>query len=347
MKAVVLQSPGIDNVALVDLPDPEPGPGEVRVRVKAVSLNYRDLLTLDAGYGSRQKTDNLILLSDGAGTIDALGDALGDALDDGVAGFQVGDRVVASFFRDWVAGPATRARLDSALGGAIDGMFAELRVLPSHSLVKVPDALSDVEAAALPCAAVTAWSALVSQGGVAPGDVVLTQGTGGVSVFALQFAKMAGATVIATSSSDEKLARARDLGADHGINYKEIPDWARQARALNNGNGVDHVVEVGGAGTLEQSIKATRVGGTVSLIGVLSGAKNDLRLPLVVTQNMRLQGVTVGSRDQLTAVVGAMAAGGVRPVIDQVFGMTDFRRAFDHMQSGRHFGKICLDVGSS
>jgi len=343
MKAVVLQSPGIDNVALVDLPDPEPGPGEVRVRVKAVSLNYRDLLTLDAGYGSRQKTDNLILLSDGAGTVDALG----DALDDGVAGFQVGDRVVASFFRDWTAGPATRARLDSALGGAVDGMFAELRVLPSHSLVKVPDALTDVEASTLPCAAVTAWSALVSQGRVAPGDVVLTQGTGGVSLFALQFAKMAGATVIATSSSDEKLARARELGADHGINYKEISDWARQARALNNGNGVDHVVEVGGAGTLEQSIKATRVGGTVSLIGVLSGATNDLRLPLVVTQNMRLQGVTVGSRDQLAAVVGAMAAGGVRPVIDQVFEMADFRRAFDHMQSGRHFGKICLGVGSS
>jgi len=339
MKAVVLKSPGIDNVVIVDLPEPAPGPGEVRVRVTAVSLNYRDLLTLDAGYGSRQKTDNLILLSDGAGAVDAVGD--------GVTGFQVGDRVVASFFRDWIAGPATRARLDSALGGAIDGMFAELRVLPAHSLVKLPEALSDAEAATLPCAAVTAWSALVSQGGVAPGDVVLTQGTGGVSLFALRFAKMAGATVIATSSSDEKLARAQELGADHGINYKEIPDWARRARALNHGNGVDHVVEVGGAGTLEQSIKATRVGGTVSLIGVLSGAKNDLRLPLVVTQNMRLQGVTVGSRDQLAAVVGAMAAGGVRPVVDQVFDMTDFRAAFEHMRSGRHFGKICLAVGAA
>ena len=288
MKAVILTALGMDNLKLLERPDPQPGPAEVLVRIKAAALNYRDLVVVDGGYGSQQRTADLIPLSDGAGEIAAVGD--------GVTGFKPGDRVVANFFQNWLAGGPTVEKLASSLGGRIDGVLCEYRVFPEAGVLHTPTQLSDIEAAALPCAGLTAWSAVISQGEVGPGDRVVVQGTGGVSIFALQFAKMAGAEVIATSSSDEKLEKVRALGADHVINYRTTPEWGKAVREMTDGAGVDHVVEVGGADTLRQSIRAVRVGGRISLIGVLSGAKHELMLPWIVTQNVRLQGVTVGSR---------------------------------------------------
>ncbi len=336
MKAAVLKAAGLDNLEIVDLPEPTPGPGEVLVRINAASLNYRDLLTFQGGYGSRQKQADLIPLSDGAGEVISVGD--------GVSAFKPGDRVVPSFFPNWRDGPPTAEKLAGALGGQADGVLCEQRVLPADALVPTPANLTDVQAAALPCAAVTAWSAVITQGGVGPGDVVLTQGTGGVSLFALQFAKLAGASVIATSSSDEKLEKARALGADHLINYKSVPEWARAAREITGGRGVDHVVEVGGAGTLEQSIKAVRVGGAISLIGVLSGPNHTFRLPLVVTQNIRMQGVTVGSTAQLSAMLRAVGVHGVEPAVDKVYPLAEVRDAIEYMSAGRHFGKVCISL---
>ena len=336
MKAAVLKAAGIDNLAIVDLAVPEPGPGQVLVRMTAASLNYRDLLTVEGGYGSRQKTADLVILSDGAGEVAGVGAA--------VRRFRPGDRVVANFFQDWIDGRPSEAAFASALGGSIDGVLAEYRLFPEHGLVATPEHLSDVEAAALPCAGLTAWSALVGQGRVAPGELVLTLGTGGVSLFALMFAKLAGAEVVVTSSSAEKLERALDLGADHAINYREVADWGRRARAIAGGLGVDHVVELGGAGTLDQSLRAVRVGGTISLIGVLAGASHAIRLPLIVTQNIRLQGITVGSRAQFEAMLRAMALGRLRPPIDRVFPMTEIRDALAHLAAGRHFGKVCIEV---
>lgn len=337
MRAAVLASAGLDNLSVVEVPDPEPGPGEVLVRVRAATLNYRDLLTVEGGYGSRQRTENLIPVSDGAGEVIAVGD--------GVARFAAGDRVVANFFQEWIAGEPDETRLHSGLGGQIDGMAAELRVLPEYGLCHTPDHLSDAEAAALPCAALTAWSAVVDQGEVQPGDLVLTQGSGGVSVFALQFAKLAGAEVIATSSSDGKLSRLKDLGADHLINYAETPEWARPAREISGGRGLDMVVEVGGAGTLEQSIKAVRLGGAVMLIGVLSGANHEFRLPLVVTRKIRLEGVTCGSREQFEAMLRAIDKSGLKPALDdRRFGLDELPEAMAHMREGRHFGKIVVEI---
>lgn len=337
MRAAVMSSPGLANVAVVERPDPVPGPGEVLVRVRAVTLNYRDLLTVEGGYGRRQRQADLIPVSDGAGEVVAVGE--------GVTRFAPGDRVVANFFQDWLAGEPDEAKLLSGLGGHLDGMACELRVLPEHGLCRTPDHLTDAEAAALPCAGLTAWSAVIDQGRVKPGDVVLTQGSGGVSVFALQFAKLAGAEVVATSSSDAKLERLRALGADHTINYVATPDWARPAREITGGRGLDLVVEVGGAGTLEQSVKAARLGGAVALIGVLSGASHDFRLPLVVTRKIRLEGVTCGSREQFEAMLRAIALAGLRPALDDArFTLDTLHDAFAHMQAGRHFGKVVIEI---
>lgn len=336
MKAALLTAPGEENLAIVDLPTPEPGPGEVLVRVKAVSLNYRDLLVVRGGYGSRQKTRDLIPLSDGAGEVVGVGS--------GVTRFKPGDRVVASFFRDFIAGEPSAAHYASALGGAVDGMAAEYRVLPAHGLALSPPHLDDAETATLACAGVTAWSAIIASGNTKPGDVVLTQGTGGVSLFALQFAKLAGATVIATSSSDAKRERVEALGADHTINYASTPDWGREARRLSGGRGVDHVVELGGAATLAESIRAVRPGGTISLIGVLGGAKVELPLPLVVMGDLRLQGITVGSRERLEAMIRAVAAHGLKPVVDRVFPLAEIHAAMAYLRAGRHFGKVCLSL---
>jgi NADPH:quinone reductase-like Zn-dependent oxidoreductase len=337
MKCFELQGPdGVEGLKLVDRPTPKPGPGQVLVRIKAATLNYRDLLTVKGGYGSRQKFP-LIPLSDGAGVVEATGAHVRE--------FAPGDRVIGSFFETWIGGEPSAAKMQGALGGAVDGVLAEYRVFPSQALVRTPDHLTDVEAAALPCAALTAWSAVVKLGGVKAGQAVLTQGTGGVSIFALQFAKMCGARVIATSSSDAKLERLKSLGADATINYKTTPNWGKKARELTR-QGVDLVVEVGGVGTLNESIRATRIGGIIAFIGVLAGPPpTELRLPLMVLQQQRLQGVTVGSVEDLQAMCDAIDINKMRPVIDRTFPFDQVSAAFAHMASGAHFGKVAIAVG--
>src|SRR6516164_9682737 len=336
MKCYELQGPdGIEGLKLVDRPVPPPGAGQVLVRIKAATLNYRDLLTIKGGYGSRQKFP-LIPVSDGAGVVEAAGA--------GVREFAPGVRVVGSFFETWISGEPSAAKIQGALGSAVDGVLAEYRVFPSQALVRTPDHLTDVEAAALPCAGLTAWSAVVKLGGVKAGQTVLTQVTGGVSIFALQFAKMCGARVIATSSSDAKLERLKSLGADVTINYRTVPDWGRMARELA-GQGVDLVVEVGGVGTLNESIRAIRTGGTIAFIGVLAGPPpTELRLPLMVMQQQRLQGVTVGSVEDLQAMCDAIAVNGMKPVIDKTFPFDQAAEAFRYMASGSHFGKVAIAV---
>jgi len=336
MKCFELQGPdGAEGLKLVDRPVPQPAAGEVLVRIKAATLNYRDLLTVKGGYGSRQKFP-LIPASDGAGAVEAVGT--------GVRRFTVGDRVVGSFFENWLAGEPSEAKMHAALGGSVDGVLAEYRIFPEHALVRTPPYLGDVEAAALPCAGLTAWSAVVKLGGISPGRAVLTQGTGGVSLFALQFAKMCGARVIATSSSDAKIERLKSLGADATINYKTTPDWGKKARELT-GDGVDLVVEVGGVGTLNESIRATRIGGTIAFIGVLAGPPPaNSRLPLMVMRQQRLQGVTVGSVEDLQAMCDAIALHGTKPVIDRTFPFDQAKEAFLHMASGAHFGKVAIAI---
>ncbi|KRR28468.1 zinc-dependent alcohol dehydrogenase family protein [Bradyrhizobium retamae] len=337
MKCYELQGPsGIDGLALVDKPAPEPGDGQVLVRLRAATLNYRDLITVKGGYGTRQKFP-LVPVSDGAGVVERVGP--------GVREFAAGDRVIGSFFEGWIGGEPSEAKMRSALGGAVDGVLSEYRVFPKHALVRTPEHLSDIEAAALPCAGLTAWSAIVKLGGVKPGQTVLTQGTGGVSLFAVQFAKMCGARVIATSSSDAKIERLKQLGADFTLNYKTAPDWGKKAREWS-GQGVDLVVEVGGVGTLNESIRATRIGGTIAFIGVLAGPPpSDLRLPLMVMQQQRLQGVTVGSVEDLQAMVDAITTNGMKPVIDRTFNFDQTKDAFAHMESGAHFGKVAIEIG--
>src|SRR6185436_12534394 len=314
---------------------PVPGAGQVLVRLKAASLNYRDLLTIKGGYGSRQKFP-LVPLSDGAGVVEAVGP--------GVRNFAPGDRVVGSFFESWIGGEPSEIKMRAALGGAVDGVLAEYRLFPAQALVRTPEHLTDVEAAALPCAGLTAWSAVIKLGNVTPGQTILTQGTGGVSLFALQFAKMCGARVIATSSSDAKIERLKSLGADITLNYTTTPDWGKKARELT-GHGVDLVIEVGGVGTLNESIRATRIGGTIAFIGVLAGpAPANSRLPLIVMQQQRLQGVTVGSVEDLKAMADAIAANGMKPVIDKTFSFDQVKQAFAHMESGAHFGKVAIEI---
>jgi len=337
MKCFELQGPdGFDALKLVDRPVPQIGAREVLVRLKAATLNYRDLLTVKGGYGSRQKFP-LVPVSDGAGVVEQVGS--------GVQQFAAGDRVIGSFFESWLGGEPSGTKMQAALGGSVDGVLAEYRVFTAHALVKTPPHLSDVEAAALPCAGVTAWSAVVKLGGIRPGQTVLTQGSGGVSLFALQFAKLSGARVIATSSSDAKIERLEALGADVTINYKTTPDWGKKARELTT-HGVDLVVEVGGVGTLNESIRATRIGGTIAFIGVLAGPPSgSSRLPLMVMQQQRLQGVTVGSIEDLKAMCDAIAMNGMKPVIDRTFAFDQVKEAFAHMESGTHFGKVAIAIG--
>ncbi|MDA0998545.1 MAG: NAD(P)-dependent alcohol dehydrogenase [Proteobacteria bacterium] len=338
MRAMVLKTPtGPDGLGLVERPTPDPGPGEVLVRLRAASLNYRDLLILKGGYRSRQKQADLVPLSDGAGDVAAVGQ--------GATRFRVGDRVTACFFQDWPAGDASERAMESDTGRIVDGNLQEFRIFPEGGLVSTPSHLSDVEAAALPCAALTAWSAVVKHGRVKPGDCVLTQGTGGVSLFALQFAHLAGARVIVTSSSDDKLARARALGAADGINYRAQPEWGAVCKRLAGGDGVDNVIELGGTETIKQSLIAVRPGGTLSLIGVLSGATTgNVLLPYIISRDVRLQGVTIGSHADMTAMGRAIEASGLHPVVDRVFPFADAKAAFEHLASGTHFGKVCIEI---
>ncbi len=336
MKAYEIQgSFGFDNLCMVDRPDPAPGPGEVVVKVGAVSLNYRDILMIRGHYNPRQPLP-LIPCSDGVGRVVAVGD--------GVDRVAVGDRVAGAFTQTWIDGPPTATKLRGTLGGPIDGTLAEMVVLSADGVVPVPEHLDDAEAATLPCAALTAWSALVEQGGIGEKQTVLVQGSGGVSVFALQIANALGARVIATSSSDNKLERLKELGAWETINYKDDPKWGKTARGLTDGVGVDQVVEVGGAGTLEQSLKAVGVGGTVSIIGVLSGTSTEINIIPLLMQQVRLQGLLVGSRAGFERMNRVFADHALKPVVDMVFPFADARAAFDHMASGSHFGKVCISV---
>jgi NADPH:quinone reductase-like Zn-dependent oxidoreductase len=326
---------GLDKLVPCERPDPQPGPFQVRVRVKATSLNYRDLMMVEGRYNPKQKLP-LVPNSDGAGVVDAVGP--------GVTRVKPGDRVMSLFAQAWLAGEPSRAAQTSTLGGPLDGALGDTMLLHEDGVVPTPPHLSDEEAATLPCAAVTAWSALVTHGGLKAGDTVLLQGTGGVSIFALQIARMMGARVILTSSRDDKLERARALGAHEGINYVTTPDWDKAARALTGGVGVDHVVEVGGAGTLEKSLRSVRVGGTVSIIGVLSGGAGAVPVTPILMGNLRVQGILVGHRQSFEALNRALTLHGVRPVVDRVFPFTEARAAFEYLKSGAHFGKVVIRV---
>jgi NADPH:quinone reductase-like Zn-dependent oxidoreductase len=316
-------------------PDPTPGPGQVIVRVRAASLNYRDLMVVRGTYGNKTQR-KVIPLSDGAGEVVAVGP--------GVTRFAVGDRVAAIFMQSWLSGPPRAEYSSSALGGALDGMLAEKVALHEDGLARLPDALSFAQGATLPCAAVTAWNALFEGQRVAPGETVLVQGTGGVSIFALQLARAAGARVIVTSSSDAKLERARAMGAVATINYKSTPDWSEEVRRLTGGVGVDHVVEVGGAGTLDQSLQAVRVGGTVSVIGVLSGFGGPVKTVLLLQKSIQLRGIYVGSRAMFDALNRALVAGAIEPVIDKVFSFDQAAEAYRHLESAAHFGKVVIKL---
>ncbi|MGQ0456879.1 MAG: zinc-dependent alcohol dehydrogenase family protein [Hyphomicrobium sp.] len=336
MKAFQLKNAfGIDNLALEDVAQPGPEPGQALVRMRAWSLNYRDLLVVRGLYKPRLQFP-FQMISDGAGEVVAVGE--------GVTRVKSGDRVAGAFMQKWIEGGPDDVKSASALGGDIPGLAAEYVVLDAEGLVHVPAGLSYEEAATLPCAALTAWNALVTAGKLTAGDVILVQGTGGVSIFALQFAKMLGARVIATSSSDAKLERLKALGASDLINYKSTPDWGRRARDLTGGRGVDHVVEVGGAGTLAQSLAAVRTGGRVSMIGVLSSGDGEA-MPIfpILMKAVTVQGIFVGSREMFEAMNRAIGANGLKPVIDaKTFAFSDFPDALRYMESGAHFGKIVL-----
>jgi NADPH:quinone reductase-like Zn-dependent oxidoreductase len=334
MRALVIQNAfGLENLAVVDRPEPTPGPGQVLVRVRAASLNYRDLLVAGGQYNPKLKFPR-VLGSDGAGEVVAVGE--------GVTAFAPGDRVVGCFMPDWADGPLTESAVKSALGGERDGVLAELVAFEDRGLLPVPAGLTFGEAATLPCAAVTAWNALTT-GGCGPGKAVLLQGTGGVSIFALQFAKALGARVLITSGHDDKLARALGLGADAGVNYKTNPDWDKWAREQTGGAGVDIVVEVGGAGTLERSARAVRLGGHIALIGVLAGG-NAFNPIHILMKAIRLQGVFVGSRAMFSGMNRLIADTGLKPVIDRVFPLADAVAAFRHLESGAHFGKVVVGM---
>jgi NADPH:quinone reductase-like Zn-dependent oxidoreductase len=325
---------GPDGLKAEDIPDPVPGPGEVLIRLRAVSLNFRDLLMIKGAYNPKIKLP-FVPVSDGAGEVSATGA--------GVARIKVGERVVIPFMPGWLEGACDDEKARSALGGGGAGLLAEQAVVPEAALLPIPAHLSFEEAATLPCAAVTAWNAIVASGPVKPGESVLVQGTGGVSLFALQFARLAGAQVIATSSSDQKLARAGELGAAHGINYKTNPDWDKRARELTAGKGVDHIVEVGGAGTLPRSLRAVRLGGTIVLIGILSGAGEMNPVPILM-KSIRLQGIFVGSRSMFADMNRAIEAHQLHPIVDRVFPFDQTKDAFKHLESGAHFGKVVVRI---
>jgi len=328
---------GPDGWKLEEVPSPIPGPGQVLIRTRAVSLNFRDLLLCKGQYNPKLRLP-VIPVSDGAGEVIATGA--------GATRFRPGERVAVSFMPRWVDGLLDETKARSALGADNDGMLAEECVVNEEGLVAIPAHLSYEEAATLPCAGVTAWNAVVTSGAVKPGDTVLVQGTGGVSIFALQFARLAGARVIATSSQDNKLERVIQLGAADGINYKKTPDWDKKVRELTGGRGADQIIEVGGAGTLPASLRAVRLGGTIALIGVLSGGGDVNPLPILM-KGVRVQGIFVGSRAMFEAMNRAIEVNQLRPVIDRVFPFDEAIEALKHLESGAHFGKVVIRVGSS
>jgi NADPH:quinone reductase-like Zn-dependent oxidoreductase len=335
MKVMQIQdSWGPEHIRLAERPDPpSPGAGQVLLRMLAASLNYRDLVMARRGYGRRSGELPLVPLSDGAGEVVAVGP--------GVTRVRVGDLVCPVFNQSWFAGPFREEHWAGTLGGPRDGVMQEYMLLSEEGVVRAPRHLDPVQAATLPCAAVTAWHAVVSEGHVRAGDVVLVQGTGGVSLFALLFAKLHGARVLATSSSEAKLERVRALGADWVVNYRTTPEWYRTAREVTGGLGVDLVVDVGGAATLDASVRAVRISGTVALIGVLAGATASLNLGPVVTQHIRLQGITVGSRELFETMIRAMEVHRtVPPLHAPLFAFEDVGQALEALSAGQHFGKV-------
>ncbi|MDE3011085.1 MAG: NAD(P)-dependent alcohol dehydrogenase [Pseudomonadota bacterium] len=333
-KAIIVQpGGGYDKVVVGNLEAQAPKSGEITVRLHANSLNYHDFAVVSGMWGP---VEPRVPMADGAGVVVALGD--------GVTGFALGDHVVSTFFPTWLDGEPLVEGFATVPGDGVDGYARELVTATTHAFTHAPKGWTHAEASTLTTAGLTAWRALMCDDALKPGDTVLVQGTGGVSIFALQFAKMAGATVIATSSSEEKLERLRGLGADHVLNYKQDPAWGQTARDLTGGRGVDHIVEVGGPATLEQSMVAARVAGHISLIGILTGLGGNFSLVTALIKQLRLQGVLVGNRTQQLEMIKAIEANGMHPVIDRTFAVEDIVQAFRHQESNRHFGKICLEI---
>lgn len=335
MRCFQIKEFGLDNLQMVQHQQPDPGPGEVLLKLEAASLNYRDLLVVQGLYNPRQPLP-LIPCSDAAAKVEKLGP--------GVEHLQVGDKVCTLFCQNWPAGRPTRQRLRNTLGSPADGVLCSYCVLPAHGVSRYPEYLSPAEASTLPCAALTAWSALVTQAELSPGDTVLLLGTGGVSIWALQLAQVLGLRTIITSSSEAKLEQARALGADHTINYSTDKNWGKTAREMAGGEGVDLVVEVGGAGTLAQSLRSLRLGGQISLIGVLSGVEEPLGILPIVMGQIKVQGILVGHHDGFAAMCRALEKAKVKPVIDRVFPFLESRQAFEHLAGGGHLGKIVVDM---
>jgi NADPH:quinone reductase-like Zn-dependent oxidoreductase len=335
MKAWRIPAFGIDKLSLDEVPALQPGPGEVVLDVHAVSLNYRDLMTVKGAYNPKLQA-NRIPCSDGAGIIAAIGE--------GVTEVAVGDRVAGTFFQHWIDGDPAAEKFKGALGGDIDGTLAQQVLLREEGVVRIPEHLSFEEAATLPCAGVTAWNAVVTAARVKSGDTVLIQGTGGVSCFALQFARGLGARVIGTSSSPDKLRRAAELGLYAGHNYRQDPEWARWAVGETGGRGVDLTVEVGGAGTFQQSMAATRTGGVIAQIGVLSGREQGLLITPILHKMLQIRGIYVGSRQHFMEMNHAIVQTGLHPAIDRVFSFGEAREAFQTMEGASHFGKIVISV---
>lgn len=336
MKAYELHDrQGLDSLVRVDRAIPRPGPGQVLVRMRAWSLNYRDLLVARGLYG-RTSSEAIIPLSDGVGVVEETGPA--------VTRLQAGDRVAGAFLQEWIDGELTPAAAGSALGGNIDGVLAECVVLSEQGLVKVPAHLSDEEAACLPCAAVTAWNALVRESQLKAGDTVVLLGTGGVSMFGLQFARMHGARALITSSSDAKLDLARQMGADATVNYVATPDWPAAVREFTGGRGADVVLEVGGAGTFDQSVSALRIGGRVCVIGVLAGITAPINTAAILRGMIRVSGIYVGSRAMFEEMNRAIETAGLRPHIDRSFGFEESRAAYDHLAGAGHVGKVTISM---
>ena len=333
-KAIILQAGGgYDKVTIGTRTAKDPQAGEITVRLHANSLNYHDFAVVSGMWGPAEPR---IPMADGAGVVTAVGD--------GVSEFSVGDYVVSTFFPTWISGEPNVEGFATTPGDGVDGYARETVTASTNAFTLAPKGWTHTEASTLTTAALTAWRALMSDGGLKPGDTVLTQGTGGVSIFALQFAKMAGASVIATSSSDEKLDRLKTLGADYLINYRKQPNWGALAREMTGGRGVDHVIEVGGPATLDQSMQAARVGAHISVIGILTGLGGEVSIVNALIKQLRMQGLIVGNRTQQQEMVKAIDTNNMRPIIDRTFPLENIVEAFQYQETNQHFGKICLEM---
>lgn len=324
---------GIEALQLEALEVTEPGFGKVRLRMAAASINHRDLGIMAGAYPTKA---NVIPFSDGAGVVEAVGS--------GVTEFAVGDAVISSFYPDWESGPANAANHKQSLGCEADGVLAQYVTLPASAVIAAPRSLDAISASTLPCAGLTAWSALFTEGKLKAGETVLVQGTGGVAVFALQLARMAGARVILLSGDPAKAERARTMGADHVINYRTTSDWASEVLSVTDGNGVDLIVELGGQDTLPQSLNCVKVGGRITVVGVLSGLVAPIPVPPILFRHIHLTGITVGHRSDLAALVRAVDANSLKPVVDRTFDFADAKAAYEALPEGRHFGKMVVTM---